>query len=80
MKRKRYTNLPPERAKNLRCIYQDSNFASRSVPGSLNDACTWPLVTLDLVMFIVKLASKAVKMAQSGIQCVLCAALGLDPR
>ena len=29
-------------------------------------------------MFIVKFASKAVKMSQAGIQCVLCAALGLD--
>ena len=70
-------NLPPERAENLRCIYWDSDFASRPVPGSLNDTCTWPPVKLGLVMFLVKLASKALKMAQSGIQCVLCAALGL---
>ena len=50
-------NLPPECAKNLRCIYKDSDFSSWPVPGSLNDACTWPPVKLGLVIFIVNLAS-----------------------
>ena len=48
------------------------NFTSQTVPGSLNSTCTPLLIKLGLFTFIVKVASKAVKMVQSGVQCALC--------